>query len=204
MYITTVCSIPMFVLIHGPLDNFSCFPYENYLYDIKKSIKSIKHHLQEIYNRIIEKQNVLYDELPFQLLSQSPTLSNEIKYNTSSLIFKTTDTLFEKIILPISNILINVLQEKDRNIILKDGRIVSVHHIVQPYKKPIQLFVKQFFNYSESTTQPLSSFKIGVYILNTSQISEMFHISLENIKFKCFFVRLSNESAFISTLCHTA
>jgi hypothetical protein len=122
--------LPMFVLIHGPLNNFNCFPYENYLYDIKKSIKSIKHPLQEICNRIIEKQNVLYNELPFQLLSQSPTLSNEIKYNTSSLLFKTTDTLFEKIILPIFNILINVLQEKDRNIILKDGRIVSVHHIV--------------------------------------------------------------------------
>lgn len=37
--------LPMFVLKHGPLDNFSCFQYENYLGDIKKSIKSIKYPL---------------------------------------------------------------------------------------------------------------------------------------------------------------
>lgn len=73
--------LPMFVLVHGPLDNFSCFKYENYLGDIKKSIKSIKYPLQEIFNRIIEKQNILYGELPPQLFSKNPTLYNELKHN---------------------------------------------------------------------------------------------------------------------------
>lgn len=87
---------------------------------------------------------------------------------------------------------------------LNDGLIVCsiVQHIVQPYKKPIKLLVKQFLNYSESTTVPPSSFKIGVHIINTTQMSEMFCISLENIKFKCFFTRLSNDLAFNSSLCH--
>jgi len=37
--------LPIYVLLYGPLDNFSCFRYENYLQDIKKSIKSIKYPL---------------------------------------------------------------------------------------------------------------------------------------------------------------
>lgn len=49
-------NLPISVLIHGPLDNFSCFQYENYLNDIKKSIKSTKYTLQEIFNRIIESE----------------------------------------------------------------------------------------------------------------------------------------------------
>lgn len=50
--------LPRFVKIHGSLDNFSCFKYENYLQEIKKSIKSAKYPLQEITNRIKEKQNI--------------------------------------------------------------------------------------------------------------------------------------------------
>jgi len=52
----TLVHLPMFVIKHGKLDNFSCFRYENYLQDLKKSIKSIKYSLQEIFNRIIENQ----------------------------------------------------------------------------------------------------------------------------------------------------
>lgn len=96
-------------------------------------------------------------------------------------LIKSTDILYEKMILPFSNILINTLKEKDKNIMLNDGSIVSVHHIVQPYKKPVKLLVKQLLNYSESTTVPLSSFKIEVHIINTTQMAEMFCINLEKI-----------------------
>jgi len=45
--------LPKFVKseTHGLLDNFSCFPYENYLQKIKNSLKSTKYPLQETHNR---------------------------------------------------------------------------------------------------------------------------------------------------------
>ncbi|KAF0743668.1 Uncharacterized protein FWK35_00025309 [Aphis craccivora] len=58
----------MFVKIHGPLDNFSCFKYENYLQELKKSIKSSKYPLQEITNRFIEKQKHSLSE-KYQILN---------------------------------------------------------------------------------------------------------------------------------------
>lgn len=47
--------LSMFSKLHGPLDNFSSFPYENYLQEIKNMIKCAKYPLQEISNRIKEK-----------------------------------------------------------------------------------------------------------------------------------------------------
>lgn len=91
----------MYVLIHGPLDNFSCFRYENYLQDLKKSIKSIKYLLQDIFNRIIEKQN-LSDRLPSNLFTQYPVLRNEVMLFVPSPFFKINDNLFKKLIITLS------------------------------------------------------------------------------------------------------
>lgn len=194
--------LPMFVLHHGPLDNFSCFKYENYLHDIKKSIKSIKYPLQEIYNRIIEKYKML-NEFPFQLSRQHPTLLNEIVHKTPQY-FKSNDSLFAKIILPFSNILINSIKEKDRHLILTDGSLVSVQYIVQAQNKSVDIIVKRFLNCSELNANPLSSMQVGVYIVNTEQMSELYCINLSNIKYKCFFIRSSRNTAFIMSLCHAS
>lgn len=47
-----------FVLIHGHLELFSAFKYENYLQFLKKSCKNDRFPLQDAYNRTIEKMNV--------------------------------------------------------------------------------------------------------------------------------------------------
>ncbi|CAI6376398.1 unnamed protein product [Macrosiphum euphorbiae] len=191
----------MFVLKHGKLDNFSCFRYENYLQDLKKSIKSIKYPLQEIFNRILESQKIS-NELPSQLFSPIPSLCNEIIHRIPLPFFNTNDVLFEKIILPYSNTSINIKKEKDKYLMLTNSKIVSVQHIIVSQNKPACLIVKQFLSFSEFTTVPLSSFKIGVYIIDTTKMSELFCVNLTEIKYKCFFIRLSNNLALITSLNH--
>lgn len=194
--------LPIYVLKHGKLDNFSCFRYENYLQDLKKSIKSIKYPLQEIFNRIIENQKI-NNELPSQLFSQIPSLCNEIIDRIPSPFYNTNDVLFEKIILPFSNTSINIYKEKDKYIMLTNSKLVSIQHIVLSQNKPAFLIVKQFLSISEFTTLPLSSFKIGVYIIDTTKMSELFCANLTEIKYRCFFIRMSNNLALISSLNHT-
>ncbi|XP_050061765.1 uncharacterized protein LOC114120630 [Aphis gossypii] len=48
-----------FVLLHGNLDAFSAFKYENYLQFVKHSCKNSRYPLQDTYNRIIEKINTM-------------------------------------------------------------------------------------------------------------------------------------------------
>jgi len=50
-----------YVQIHGCLDNFSAFKFENYLGQLKKSIKHSRYPLQEAANRIIENMNIMYN-----------------------------------------------------------------------------------------------------------------------------------------------
>jgi len=121
--------LPKVVLKHGKLDNVSRFRYENLLQVLKKSIKSIKYPLQEIFNRIIENQKIS-NELPSQLFSQIPSLFNEIIHRIPSLFFNTNDVLFEKIILPFSITSINNYKEKDKYIILTNSKIVCAQHII--------------------------------------------------------------------------
>lgn len=116
--------------------------------------------------------------------------------------FKTSDKLFQKIMLPYSDTTINILKEKDRCILLKNNILVSVQHIVQSQNKTTKLFVKQFLHCSEFTSEPLSSFKVGLYFVNTAKMSEMTSINLTDIKCKCFFIRISDGLAVISSLHH--
>lgn len=102
-------------------------------------------------------------------------------------------------ILPFSNTTINTLKENDRYLMLKNNILVSVQHIVQNKSQNscANLIVKQFLNPSEFTSVPLLSFKVGLYIVNTIHVSELFCISSTEIKYKCFFIRLSKNSAVL-------
>lgn len=48
--------LPFFTNLHGSLDNFSAFKYENYLQFLKKSMKCCKYPLSEIKNKIIASE----------------------------------------------------------------------------------------------------------------------------------------------------
>jgi len=195
--------LPVYVLSHGPLDNFSCFRYDNFVQEIIKSMKSIKYPLQEILNSILQKQKI-HQKCPPQLHNQYPVLRDEIIHKFASPFFKINDKLFEKISLALANtVIINVLNEKDRYIMLTDNNLVMVHHIVQPQNKPPSLIVKRFLSYSELSTTPLSSFEIGVYIVDSSKMSELYSINLTVVKYKCFFIRLSGNWALVSSMCHS-
>lgn len=48
------------VLMFGPLDNFSAFPFENYMQSIKKLLRKADKPLQQLYNRISENYNEVF------------------------------------------------------------------------------------------------------------------------------------------------
>ena len=47
------------VLIHGPLDQFSAFPYENFLYQIKRMVRKPNYPLQQVILRLREKSRTM-------------------------------------------------------------------------------------------------------------------------------------------------
>lgn len=59
------------VRIYGPLDNFSAFPFENYLMAIKKLLRKNEKPLQQLMKRYSEKEN-------FDFLSSKPDCNMKI------------------------------------------------------------------------------------------------------------------------------
>ena len=45
------------VRFHGPLDSFSAFPFENYMQNLKRMIRSNSNHLSQVVNRVSEMNN---------------------------------------------------------------------------------------------------------------------------------------------------
>lgn len=50
--------LPADCIKYGPLENFSSFIFESYLYDIKKKIQTSRHPLQQICNRLKEQEKM--------------------------------------------------------------------------------------------------------------------------------------------------
>lgn len=86
----------MFSLKHGVLDNYNAFRYENFLQYIKKSLKSDKYPLQEIYNRITENQK-LESINPLKINFNIPILSAEIEINNNLSFLSLSDKVFKSI-----------------------------------------------------------------------------------------------------------
>lgn len=187
--------------IHGCFDNFSCFKFENYLQYIKKSIESAKYPFQEITNRIMEKQK---NFISSNLILDPVVIVKEIINRTFFPYFCLADKLFEKIILQELKITINIHNERDKYIMLKNNNIAIVNHIIQLNNElSFKLVVQSFSNFSPFFSEPILSSNIGLFIINSSILSDNFTISISDVKCKCFFIPLSNEKAIISTLNHS-
>ena len=66
----------------------------------------------------------------------------------------------------------------------------------------IFLIVKQFMECIEITNKPMPSKIVGLFMVNTDKISNSLIIQINDIKYKCIYVKISNNSSLLSTLCH--
>lgn len=52
--------------------------------------------------------------------------------------------------------------------------------------------MNKYLEPKELTTKPISSVIVGMYIINTNKISDMYCVSISDIKYKSLTVKLSN------------
>ncbi|CAI6343825.1 unnamed protein product [Macrosiphum euphorbiae] len=193
--------LPMYVKVHGCLDNFSCFKYENYLQYIKKSVKSAKYPLQEVTNRIMEKQKYFISS---DIKLDPIIIVKEIVNTTTSTFYCLADRLFKQIFIKKLKITINIHNKRDKYIMLNNNDIVIVNNIIKPQNElGFNLIVQKFLNTSSLFTEPIVSSTIGLYTVNPIILSDNFKINISDIKYKCFFIYLSNDKAIITTLNHS-
>lgn len=150
--------ITNFVLIHGPLDAFSAFKYENYLQFVKKISKNSKHPLQDTYNRIMEKIN----GQPYNISLNYPILKNELNYDSSKN-KSLTETLYEQLIL--ENFVVSSKNNKDMFSFLKNHDIVKVNKIIKYTSGQIKIEVVKY-HHCTMFQSPVPSDIIKIFYIN--------------------------------------
>lgn len=86
--------------------------------------------------------------------------------------------------------------------ILKDNSLVQVNNIIQLPNKFIKFNVKTYLKFKEFTSNPCTSLDVGIFFVNTNDVSDCFYVSLVDIKYKCFVVKMSNVNSVFISLCH--
>lgn len=186
--------LPDFVLVHGPLDQFSAFKYENCLQNIKKCVKNSRHPLSDIYNRIIEQNKQL------KPINNYPVLKKEMEYNP--LICKDpTITLYEQIITEC--FIVSSIKEKDNFFFLTDNTLVKIEKIIKfSYNSIFRLEVIKYNNVTPMYNNPIKSDMIGCFYVETHNITSPFQVELNQLKYKCFYFQVSEIKSVAITLLH--
>lgn len=134
---------------YGPLDSVSCFPYENYLGQLKKMVRRPQNPVQQIVRRVYERQLFprISKEMPEGAELKQPHVIQYVQYKK----YKHKDTI-------ISN-------SSGSNCFELEGRVAIVRNIVQSTGGThvvYELFETGacFFNY------PIDSTSLGIHLLS--------------------------------------
>ncbi|CAH0559359.1 unnamed protein product [Brassicogethes aeneus] len=168
--------LPQDCIYHGPLDNFSAFKFENYLYTIKRILKTSKHPLQQMGNRIKEQESF------FAPSSQEeyPKLRYEIEVSLKGYQEHTFYKRLEFEMFQLSTC------QRDNCVLLNDGNIIFVNYIcVKNASQDMFLIGTKSLEHNPIYDNPCSSSLFGmVKVIRTSTQNEKYKI--KEIKQKCF------------------
>jgi len=169
------------VQIYGPLDRYSCFPFENYLQSLKRRIRSKRLPLEQVYNRIAEEEDI----------------NTEIKSVTSNFVPK-------QIHYPNQNIVSHFTCKKliygntklsckiPDNTVAIGNRIYVINQIV--YIDDKYKCIGASLKFSEDLYHhPIRSSKLGIYYVRSINVNNWTTFFVDDISYKC--LRLSFMNA---------
>lgn len=177
----------------GCLDKFSCFPFENFLFQLKNMLRTPNKPLSQLARRISEK-GIGKDERQIPLVK----LSGPHNRGPCASI---KGRQFEEIIYNGSTI--NILKENNSFVQLHNKKIVKILNIINtqhPTEDPhtIVIICKEYINCGDYYTYPCSSQQQSIYKINDKKCKD-FQYSLDQVKCKCL---VSTELKVAVALVH--
>lgn len=177
------------VEMFGPLDTISAYPFENYLYQLKRKLQPGKFPLQQIARRIIEAEQC---KKKLSSVERFPVLEDDFLLPDGNLVYKSlkykaggtlTSTAKNKWFLTTSNNIVEfeyVITDVNRKTLIRGS----------PLKNSKNFFVK-----------PFDSKHLNIF-LSDGDKNEPQYFELNNIKAKMFCIPYENKFVF-TPLLHT-
>jgi len=189
-----------YVQIHGCLDNFSAFKFENYLGQLKKSIKHSRYPLQEAANRIIENMNIMYNVNNKISPQISYIWGKEFENNFNFSISNLGITCYESITILNANHKLCINALKNNYVMLLNNQVTCIKQIIYKHNDDkVLLSVCTFKSSAYFKSITITSDILGPVIIDLSSQSNSIEIFLDKIKYKCFCIEMS-DNAIVFTL----
>lgn len=179
---------------YGVVDNFSAFPFENYLQHLKKILQSGPSPLVQLHNRIIEERTCSHtdiSEIPLYPLLDGHHYDGPLPEN----IWAESVTQYSILFMPTYTLRIQKLKrrstKKDDCVIMSSNIICIVKNIVERNGE-IFLVCSAFEKVDPFYNIPCSSTSVGIF--ECSRISstvQLFHIN--SVKFKASYFPFSDK-----------
>ncbi|VEN61549.1 unnamed protein product [Callosobruchus maculatus] len=182
-----LCHLSDDVAKYGPLDEFSSFPFENYLGQMKHLVRSYHKPLQQIYKRLMEMGN-------FDFNVSENKIDTSLEHNMGPTPCHGKYKQFQK--LKYGNSSFSTYSHSEANCyFLKGNVVIRVYNIlVEQDNSNIFLYGKQFSNYSSLYTYPFDSNLINISVVSLLS-SDLNLYSISDISCKCILIPLNSGTA---------
>ncbi|XP_064472543.1 uncharacterized protein LOC135387056 [Ornithodoros turicata] len=179
----------------GALDTFSCFPFENYLKELKQVVRSPHKPLSQVVNRITEERSFCFEH------RDSAIVTFKLEHNEGPL--RRDDhgaKQYKRVDLPSFSVCTVSVCDADCTVELIDGSIVVVRNILKHNGRNV-ILGNVFKSLGDFYVAPVSSSLLGVRITNELG-DKLLCWDLESIK--CKIVRFPLAKGFlVIPLLHT-
>lgn len=185
----------------GNVDAYSAFPFENYLFKIRRAIRAGSLAIQQLINRIEEHENLIGE---ISKKSKNRNVTNLSKKHDLGPVTSNLDTsLYHQFrIIETKNFTLDCAKHADRTVITINHSVALVENIMQNIdSQEILLVVRQFLKIDEAYDYPSSSKCVGIYqVKNLSE--NVILIGLNDVSHKGFHFTVNGDD-FVCKILHT-
>lgn len=179
------------VLVYGPLDNFSAFPFENYLGQLKRLLKSNNNPLAQVYRRVSEIENARYDI--GSTTDNQNSVSHYLSHNTGPLLLNhiSNVTQFKKV--QMKNFILTIHQySQSDSYCLINNKLIQIKNFVLEINGNTSIIGKEFKSYTSLYHYPLESSDLSISIVsNLNNFNDIYN--LKDVECKCIVLELEGK-----------
>lgn len=186
------------VEMYGALDNFSAFPFETYLNEIKRLVKSTTNPLAEIYNRLTERNivNKVHNSL------SNKKIEFKLKHNTGPLIdIQNLCEQYRKV--ECSNFILSTIYHSEADCYcMIQKSVIQILNILHTSEDKMLIVGKKFCSYFSLYTYPFKSEVLNIYLISgLSHTLDLFEFDDEVVK--CLVIPSADQQWMCFPLIHS-
>lgn len=187
-----MCHVSDDVRIYGVLDNYSAFPFENYLGGLKKLVRSPKYPLQQIVKRLRETE---FSSYPKCNVKENLSLPYD-NYLGPNLNGNNVYEFYKKGVCKDFLIYVYEYRKSDCYCLTNKNKIIEIHSIMRHIiDKTVFVYGKEFIEYNSLYNYPFDSAGLDIFIL--SNLTELKILPIDDIVCKCVVLPNSTDDNFI-------